>query len=103
MKVTVLKTNVTHIEVFQGANKEWFWRAKAGNGEIVATSEGYFDKFNALRAVQNTWSSEIPVHVVEVFAEEENEDPGISGEPEQANGEVASEGEPAQNREEVNQ
>jgi uncharacterized protein YegP (UPF0339 family) len=102
MKITVLKTNVTHIEVFQGANKEWYWRAKAGNHEIVATSEGYFDKFNALRAVQNTWPKGIPVYVIDV-PEEADENPDVSGKPEQANGEVASEGEPAQNREEVNQ
>jgi uncharacterized protein YegP (UPF0339 family) len=59
-----LETNVTQIEVFQGENDQWYWRGKAKNGEIVATSEAYAQKFNALRAVDDTWKG-IPVIVVD--------------------------------------
>lgn len=82
-----MDTNVSTIEVFQGEDGQWYWRAKARNGEIVATSEGYVSKLNVLRAVQATWSSEIPVLSVEVA--HENRD--VSGQPEPAVGQDSSE------------
>lgn len=39
-----------HFEVFEGGSgvkPEWFWRLKAGNGEIVAQSEAYTTKEHA--------------------------------------------------------
>jgi uncharacterized protein YegP (UPF0339 family) len=41
----------TAFEVYQGSDGEWRWRLKAGNHEIVASSEGYTDKAGAIRAV----------------------------------------------------
>lgn len=41
----------TAFEVFADAGGEWRWRLKAGNHEIVASSEGYTDKAGAIRAV----------------------------------------------------
>lgn len=41
------------IEVYQDAKGEWRWRAKAGNGRIVAESgEGYSSMSGAERAVE---------------------------------------------------
>lgn len=59
-----METNVTQVEVFQGKDDQWYWRGKASNGEIVATSEAYAQKLNVLRAVGETWEG-IPVVVVE--------------------------------------
>lgn len=41
------------IEIFQGENKEWYFRVKGKNGEIVATSEGYDSKGNAKRGINS--------------------------------------------------
>ena len=41
----------TAFEVFEDGSGEWRWRLKAGNHEIVASSEGYTDKASAIRAV----------------------------------------------------
>jgi uncharacterized protein YegP (UPF0339 family) len=39
------------VTTFRGRNRKYFWRLKAGNGEIVADSaEGYASKSNARRA-----------------------------------------------------
>ena len=38
------------IEVFPSKN-DWRWRVCASNGEIIAQSEGYSSKDNALRGV----------------------------------------------------
>lgn len=40
-------------EVFQGEDNLWYWHLKAGNGEIVAASEGYASKENAERGVDD--------------------------------------------------
>lgn len=38
-------------QVFPGADGLFYWRLRAGNGEIVAHSEGYFSRDNARRGV----------------------------------------------------
>lgn len=39
------------IEIYQGADKKWYWRFSAANGRIIADgSEGYASKYNAKRA-----------------------------------------------------
>ena len=39
------------IEIYQGADKKWYWRFRAANGRIIADgSEGYSRKYNAQRA-----------------------------------------------------
>lgn len=41
-------------EVFQGNDKDWYWRAYAKNGRIVADgAEGYANKSNAIRAIES--------------------------------------------------
>lgn len=34
-------TGTSHYELFQDDDQKWRWRLRAGNGEIVATSEAY--------------------------------------------------------------
>ena len=36
------------IELFQDVNKCWRWRIVADNGEVLATSEAYASKRNAI-------------------------------------------------------
>lgn len=52
-----MESNVVAVEVFQGENGEWYWRAKGGNGEIVANSapESYTRHEDALTAVNATF------------------------------------------------
>lgn len=38
---------MSKFEVFEDSAREFRWRLKADNGEIVATSEGYADRHNA--------------------------------------------------------
>ncbi|MDJ0655625.1 MAG: YegP family protein [Xanthomonadales bacterium] len=38
-------------ELFQGKNKQYYFRLKAGNGECIMTSEGYTTKKAALNGV----------------------------------------------------
>ena len=44
------KTNVTKLEFYENEAGEWRWRAKAKNGEIVATGEAHTRKTDAKRA-----------------------------------------------------
>jgi uncharacterized protein YegP (UPF0339 family) len=37
-------------EVFEGADRQWYWRLRAANGEIAAQSEGYTRRPDAARA-----------------------------------------------------
>jgi uncharacterized protein YegP (UPF0339 family) len=44
-----METSVTQIQVFKSEKSgEWYWRAVAGNNEIVATSEAYTRKEDAI-------------------------------------------------------
>lgn len=38
-------------ELYQDTQKFWRWRLKAGNGEIIASGEGYVNKSDAQHAV----------------------------------------------------
>jgi len=42
----------TKIVVFEGGLDEWFFRVVAKNGKIVAQSEGYTTKRNALKGIK---------------------------------------------------
>ena len=44
-------------EYWQGDNKNWFWHLKAGNGEVIAQSEGYTSKQSCLEAIKLVKSS----------------------------------------------
>lgn len=39
-------------EFWKGANKQWYWRLRGANGEIIANSEGYRRKRDALRCIK---------------------------------------------------
>ena len=40
-------------EIFQGKNQEFYFRLKAGNGEIILSSEGYTTKANCNNGIQS--------------------------------------------------
>jgi len=40
-------------EIYEDKNNEWRWRLKAGNGEIIAVSEGYTTKQNLLKNIES--------------------------------------------------
>lgn len=42
-------------EIYMGGmfRRKWFWRLRAGNGEIVAQSEGYSRKIDAIRTIES--------------------------------------------------
>ncbi|HOV65191.1 MAG TPA: YegP family protein [Spirochaetia bacterium] len=40
-------------EVYQDAKKEYRFRLKAGNGEVIATSEGYKSKDSCLKGIES--------------------------------------------------
>lgn len=43
----------------------WYWRLKSSNGEILATSETYYSKANALRAANKIGEAlKFPVEVI---------------------------------------
>lgn len=44
---------MTHAQVHQGQDGQWYYRIVAPNGETIATSEGYTRKADAIRAVEN--------------------------------------------------
>ena len=45
-----MKTNVAKLEFYENEAGEWRWRAKAKNGEIVATGEAHTRARDAKRA-----------------------------------------------------
>jgi len=45
----------TRVEVYQGPRATWRWRARAANGEIIATGEGYVSKWNAKRGARRAF------------------------------------------------
>jgi uncharacterized protein YegP (UPF0339 family) len=38
-------------EIYQGKNKQWYFRIKSSNGKIIAQSEGYAKKSNLIKTV----------------------------------------------------
>lgn len=49
-----METNVRKIEIWE-ADTEWYWHAKAGNGEIVVVGEGHETYENAHRAAEGVF------------------------------------------------
>lgn len=47
-----MHTNVREIDTFQGDDGQWYWHAKAGNGEIVVPPEGHTREADARRAAE---------------------------------------------------
>ena len=50
-------------EIFRDVAGQYRWRLKAGNREIVATSEAYVSKDGAMTSAKNmpAWSSNTPI------------------------------------------
>ena len=44
-------------EIWRGVNKEWRWRFKAGNGETIASGEGYKNEADCRHAIELLKSS----------------------------------------------
>ena len=40
-------------ELYKSSNGEYYFRLKAGNGEVIATSEGYSSKASALGGIDS--------------------------------------------------
>jgi uncharacterized protein YegP (UPF0339 family) len=45
--------NSPKFEVYLSVDNNYRWRLKAGNGEIIATSEGYITKYGAITSANN--------------------------------------------------
>lgn len=51
-----METNVKNVYVFMSPQDgQWYWRAKAANGEIVAQGESHIYKNDAVRAAQGVF------------------------------------------------
>ncbi len=53
-------------EVYEGKNGEFYFRLKAGNGEVVATGEGYASKDGAVKGCEAVKRAAADAVVVEV-------------------------------------
>lgn len=49
------ESSAKHLEVFQGNDDQWYYHAKAGNGDIVADAGGYNTRENAVRAAEDAF------------------------------------------------
>lgn len=43
------------LNVYKGKDKQWYWRAKARNGQILAQSEGYTRRASCVRGAQRAY------------------------------------------------
>lgn len=53
-------------EVYESRDGQYRWRLVAGNGEIVATSEGYVTKYNAKRSAERVQQLAPVARIVEI-------------------------------------
>lgn len=53
-------------ELYSGSSGQYRFRLKAGNGEIIATSEGYSSKSAALNGIESVQRNAPGAEVVEV-------------------------------------
>lgn len=44
--------NIMGFEYYQGKDKQWYWRLKARNGQVVAQGEGYTQRRAVLQGIQ---------------------------------------------------
>ena len=57
-----------HFIVFKSSQEgQWYWHLTGGNDEIIASSEGYHNKEDALRIIESikVHASKAEVHVVD--------------------------------------
>ena len=50
-------------EIYMDEGGEFRWRRKAKNGEIVATSEGYKDKGNAIQSARENFPTDFIISI----------------------------------------
>jgi hypothetical protein len=50
-----MESSVRSVRVFPGADDQWYYTPKGGNGEVLSTSEGYTEKNSALRAASDAY------------------------------------------------
>lgn len=57
MQKEIMKTKMKPVEVFKSFdNKQWYFRVRARNGEILCQSEGYKNKKDCEKALSVLWS-----------------------------------------------
>jgi len=57
-----------HIWKSKGRKGLWYWHLKAGNGEIIATGQGYKYQRDAIRCVDLIRSTQMISSVVHTYA-----------------------------------
>jgi uncharacterized protein len=53
-------------EVYQDKKGEWRFRLKAGNGQVIATGEGYASKSSCMAGIESVKANAAAAEVVEV-------------------------------------
>lgn len=53
-------------EIYQSSNGEYRFRLKAGNGEIIAVSEGYKSKASAMNGIESVQTNAPSAAVVDL-------------------------------------
>ncbi|UJP08997.1 YegP family protein [Microbacterium sp. KUDC0406] len=53
-------------ELYTGKSGDWRFRLKAGNGEVIATGQGYSSKASALNGIDSVRRNAADAEVVEV-------------------------------------
>jgi uncharacterized protein YegP (UPF0339 family) len=62
----LMPTHKSKFEIWKStANNQWYWRFKAGNGEKIASGEGYAHKEDCVHAV-NLLKNSSECEIVEV-------------------------------------
>lgn len=46
---------VTIIDIFKGADRQWYWHARARNGQVIAASEAYTRRASAVRGAKRAF------------------------------------------------
>ncbi len=60
------RTVAGKFELYKSSNGEFRFRLKAGNGEIIATSEGYTSKASAKNGIESVKSNAADAEVVDL-------------------------------------
>lgn len=55
-----------YFQIYQDAARQWRWRLRAGNHQIIAHGEGYYNKSDCLRAIGLVQSTDRNTPVYEV-------------------------------------
>lgn len=53
-----------HVELFRGADGDWYFTVRAGNGEAISQSEGYSRKDDALDTLAGHYPG-LPIAIIE--------------------------------------